>query len=356
MTDSIIRVGIAGFGRSGCNIHARWLREAPTQYRVVAVADELSGRRADAERDLGCATYADYHDMLAQAEFDLFVNATPSVWHPQATIEALEGGRHVVCEKPAARNVADFDRMVEASAKAKCTLAFFQNSRFYPYFDKLREVLASGVLGEIIHIRSVWSSFGRRWDWQTLQVYNGGNLMNTGPHPLDQALTLFGERSPQVFCQLKSIQPFGGDADDFALVTLYGENTPVIEVLVSSYLAYAEGEQYNISGTYGGLTGGPKGLRWRYFDPAQAPKHDFWKPWSLDRQYCREELPWVEQSWQPTLDLDDFQYNSRAFYNNVYAALTRGEPLIVTPAQVRRLVTVFEECHRQCPLPRRSAP
>jgi scyllo-inositol 2-dehydrogenase (NADP+) len=355
MSEPIVRVAIAGYGRSGCNIHARWLREAPEQYRIVAVADQLPERRADAERDFGCATYADYHGLLARTDVDLFINALPSFFHTRGTLEAFGQGLNVVCEKPIALSVADFDRMTAAAAATGKLFAPFQNSRFYPYFQKMREIIASGVLGEILHIRSVWSGFARRWDWQTLQENGGGNLNNTGPHPLDQAIVLFGERQPQVFCRMKSIQPFGGDADDWTAVTLYGDDAPVIEILVSSYLAYPLGEQYNISGTYGGLTGGPRGLNWRYFDPDKAPRHDFWRPWSQDRKYCSEELPWVEERWEPAQDLNDLQHNSRAFYDNLYAALVRGAELVVKPEQVRRQIAVLEECHRQNPLPRRES-
>jgi scyllo-inositol 2-dehydrogenase (NADP+) len=56
----IIRVGIAGQGRSGHDIHAEWLGKAKDRYRVVSVADQIAGRRADAERELGARAYTDY--------------------------------------------------------------------------------------------------------------------------------------------------------------------------------------------------------------------------------------------------------------------------------------------------------
>lgn len=354
MPDKIIRVGIAGYGRSGCDIHALWLKQAPGQYKIAAVADQLPERRADAKRDFDCSVYEDYRTMLLAGGFDLFINAMPSHLHPQGTIDAFRAGFNVVCEKPNAWKVADFDRMVAASKKAKKLFMPFQNSRFFPFFRKIREIIASGVLGEIIHIRINWSGFGRRWDWQTLQATHGGNLLNTGPHLVDHAVMLFGNEMPKVFAVLKSVQPFGGDAEDFAMVTLHGKRAPVIEILLSSYLAYPLGDQYNISGKYGGLTGGQKGLKWRYFDPAKAPVQTFWKPWSDNRKYCSEALPWVEESWEPPAsDLDAFQHNSRAFYNSVYEAMVNGAALVVKPAEVRRQIMIMEASHRQNPLPKK---
>lgn len=354
MAKKVIRVGIAGYGRSGCDIHARWLREDTKRFQVVAVADQLPKRRADAKRDFGCAVHRDYGDLLARADVDLFINSLPSFLHPKGTIDGLNAGNHVVCEKPLARRVKDFDAMVAAARKAKKVLAPFQNSRFYPFFIKMREIIDSGVLGEIVNIDIAWSGYGRRWDWQTYQEMDGGNLLNTGPHGMDHAVLLFGKKQPKVFCRMKAIHPFGGDADNYTAATLYGgRHDPVVELVISSFQAYPTGDRYNVCGAYGGLTGGPAGLTWKYFDPKKAPKQKVWKPWSLDRRYCGEALPWVEKTWQPPkAKHDDFNANSRAFYNNVYDVLTNKGKLIVKPAEVRRQVIVMEECHRQNPLPR----
>lgn len=357
MAGKKLRVAIGGYGRSGCDIHARWLREDPKKWQIVAVADQLAPRRKDAERDFGCATFKDYKELLknvSNKDVDLFVNALPSHLHSKGTVDAFAKKHNVVCEKPLARKVKDFDEMVAAAKKARKLFAPFQNGRFYPFLTKMRQVIDSGILGEIIHIRSAWSGFGRRWDWQTLQEFGGGNLLNTGPHPMDHAIMLFGPRKPKVFCQMRSNHTFGGDAEDFVSVTLYGKGSPMIEVTVSSCQAYSAADQYVISGTYGGMTGGPAGLKWKYFNPNTAPKHKMWKPWSLDRGYCREQLKWIEKSWEPSAATkDSFQYNSKAFYNNVYAALTKGAKLVVQPSEVRRQIEVIEECHRQNPLPKR---
>jgi predicted dehydrogenase len=357
MGRKVLKVGIGGYGRSGRNIHSAWLKQAPGKYKIVAVADELPERRKDAVDDFGCRVYKDHSELLKnEKELDLYINALPSFLHASGTIEALKAGNNVVCEKPTAANVRDFDRVVAAAEKAGKLYAPFQNSRFYPFFKKIREVLDSGVLGDILHIRSVWGGFGRRWDWQTLQEFGGGNLLNTGPHPMDHAIILFGDKQPKVFCRMKSIQPFGGDAEDFCSVTLYGDaSDPVIEVLLSSYLAYPLGDMYNISGTLGGLAGGPDGLRWKYFDPEKAPKQKLWPKWSDNRGYCSEKLPWVTRSWKrPKTKLNDFNLNCKSFYNNIYDVLVNGGELVVKPEEVRRQVKAIEECHKQNPLPKRA--
>jgi len=352
MAKPVIRVGIAGQGRSGYGIHARYLCTAGKQYQIAAVSDELADRRKEAREQFGCRTYADWREMLQDGDFDLLVNSLPSNLHPKGTIAGLRRGYHVVCEKPIAVKVADFDKMVAAAKQAKRVFAPFQNSRFWPYFAKVREVIASGVLGKILHIRLVWSGFKRRWDWQTRQDLWGGNLNNTGPHPMDQAVILFGSKMPKVFAQLRSEEGSYGDADDFAAVTLYGgKDDPVIEVLVSSYLAYGPDYAMTVCGTRGNLQAGPGVARWQYYNANKAPRHHLQEGWSQGRHFCSEKLPWTKKSWKRPAG-DNFQTLSAGFYNNLYDVLTGKGKLIVQPAEVRRQVAVLEECHRQNRLPK----
>ena len=147
----IIRVAIAGFGRSGYGIHTKCLREKQDKFKIVAVADELPERREDAVKEFGCPVFENYKDMLKNVKnIDLFVNATPSRFHVEASLAAIKAGLNVVSEKPSAPTVAEFDKIIAAAKKAKVLFYPFQNSRFYPFFDKIREVIASGVLGKII--------------------------------------------------------------------------------------------------------------------------------------------------------------------------------------------------------------
>jgi scyllo-inositol 2-dehydrogenase (NADP+) len=363
--NQVLRVAIAGQGRSGYCIHADCLKGMPDRYRIVAVADQIEERREDARREFGARVYDDWTGLLADGQFDLFVNALPTPLHVPVTLAALEAGKHVLCEKPMAASVAEFDRMVAAAARHKRVLAPFQNNRHQPFFEKIQEIIASGVLGKLVYIRSSWSAFSRRWDWQTWQKNMGGSLLNTGPHAIDQALVLFGDRrKPSVFCRMDSNNPFGADAEDHCTVTLYDpeRQAPQIDILISAYVAYPQGDRYSISGTFGGLSGNESQIRWRYFDPAKAPRQEMWN-WSVDRKYPSEQLPWVEERWdlEPEAGARTVGYTLRSLptgplrvYGNLHDVLTQGEPLLITTDQVRRQIEVIEECHRQNPLPRKG--
>ena len=229
-----IRVGILGQGRSGLDIHANWFSQVPRKYRIVAVADLLADRRQHARRELGCDAYADYKKLLARDDIELVVNVLPSHRHPGVTIEALEAGHHTVCEKPFSWNVAAVDEMISAARRSRRHLAPFQQSRYAPPFQKLLQVLDSGVLGRIVQINISHQNFARRWDWQTLQEFRGGNLLNTGPHPLDQAMCLLDFKKPdQIVCAMDRANTFG-DAEDHVKVLLRKRGLPAIDLEISS--------------------------------------------------------------------------------------------------------------------------
>lgn len=355
----VIRVAIAGQGRSGWGIHANYLRH-DKNFKIVAVADELPERRQQAVEELGCEAFCNYKELLEKApEFDLFINATPSRFHVEASMAAIKSGKakYVVSEKPSASCVAEFDMIVETAKENGVLFYPFQNSRFYPFFSKIREIIASGVLGKIVYIRTNWSGFGRRWDWQTRQDQLAGNLFNTGPHPVDQCVVLFGDEYPTVNATFASEHwDFPGDADNMALVRLTGPNNPTIDIDISSLQAYKIGNLYNISGTLGGLIADATKVQWKYFDPAKAPKQEFWKPWSKDRQYCGEQLPWVEQTWEysgANSNATGFSEIVHLLYTDFYKVVTEGKEPEIKLEQVRRQIYIMEEAHKQNPLPKK---
>jgi predicted dehydrogenase len=346
-----IRVGIIGQGRSGRDIHGAYLVQDPKHYQIVAAADFLEDRRRRAVEEYKCDAYADYHELLKRKDLGLIINASYSHTHAPITLEILKAGHNVVCEKPLAKRAAEVDRLIAASKKSGKMLAIFQQSRSAPYFLQVRKVIDSGVLGRIVQISIAFNSFSRRWDWQTLQEYNGGSLLNTGPHPLDQALELFGDGMPKVTCFMDRANTWG-DAEDYVKLILSGKGHPVIDLEISSCCAYPC-FTYNVQGTRGGLKGNTQMMEWKYFKPSEAPKQKLTltiKQEDGTPGYCREKLRWHEKKWEVSAAQSNlFNSMSAVFYRMIYNRLTRGVPLTTTPEQVRRQIAVIEECHRQNP-------
>jgi len=345
-----VRVGVIGQGRSGYSIHCAHFRQ-DQRYKITAIADPLQERLDHARSEFGCDVYADWRDLVARDDLDLVVNATPSHLHVPVTKAIIAAGKNVVCEKPLARRAAEVDELILAAREAGVIFTIYQQSRFAPYFTKVREVIDSGVLGRIILIKIAFNGFARRWDWQTLQENNGGNLLNTGPHPMDQALQLFGPGRPNILCIMDRANTFG-DAEDFCKVIMTGDGRPTIDLEISSCDAFSL-YTYHVHGTLGGLTGTTSALKWKYYKPEEAPEQKLIREPLPKQAYCREELPMHEESWQvPPKDSDLFMSMSDSYYGKLYETLTKGYPLAIHPDQVRRQIEVIEECHRQAPLSR----
>ena len=295
----MLKIGIIGQGRSGRNIHAKALHRpnVSEQFEIAAVCDLIPERcKETCEENPGCKAYTDYHAMLKEMNFDLVINATPNEQHPKVTIDILNAGFNCVCEKPMAYTAADADAMLETAKKNGKFFTVFQEAHYSPAFRRLMDVIKSGKLGRIVMAKVYFDCFGRRWDWQTLQCKEAGELSNTGPHPLDQALEIYGDADPEhVVCFMDRANSFG-DADDHVKLLLAGKGHPTIDFEVSRCSAYTP-FVYQLFGTNGGLTGGHDALKWKYFDPAEAPKQKVVFEPLPNRAYCGEPIRFYEESW-----------------------------------------------------------
>ncbi len=338
-----IAVGIAGLGRSGWNIHALALETLPDLFAVRAVTDPDAERRKEAVAKFGCRSCGTFEELCDDGEVEVVVVATPSLLHSPQTIHALACGKHVVCEKPMATSVADADKMIAAAEKSPGLLTVFQNRRFTPDFFKVREVVQSGRLGRIIQMRITSHTFGRRWDWQTLKEFGGGELNNTGAHFIDLALQFFGDGEPEIFCRFDRALT-SGDAEDHVKLVLTGPDAPIIDLEVTRACAYSQ-QTWHVMGTSGGLCGDAKALTWKYVDFSKLPERPVLREPVSDRTYNREDLPWIEESWRAP---ENPPLSGVPFYEELFEALRHGAPLTITPEQIRRQIAVLQRCHEIC--------
>ena len=341
--DDKVKVGIAGLGRSGWNIHARILEDLPDEYKVVAVSDPIENRRQEAAEKFGCKAFSEFDDLIKDEDVELVIVATPSYLHAPCTIKALEAGKNVVCEKPMATNLAEADAMIETAKKTGKILTVFQNSLFAPDYLKVKEVIQSGKLGRIVLVKIHNHTFGRRWDWQTLKKFGGGELRNNGVHLIIQGLQLLGDKEPEVFCDLQRTLTLG-DAEDHVKVILKASDSPLIDIEVTRACAYPQ-DNWLVMGTQGGLAGSHHSLRWRYFDPKDLPPRQVDTKPTPDRSYNVERIPWKEESWSSEAE---YRSSGIAFYKELYKTLRYGAPLPVTPEIVRRVMWIIEKCFELC--------
>lgn len=349
-----LKVAIIGQGRSGYSIHGSFLIDNADRFKVVAIVDLIEKRRLLAKKRYGedVITFENYKDLFGM-ELDLVINSTYSHLHYSITKDLLTHGFNVLTEKPFCGTADEVQDLIDTAKKHKRMLAVFQNSRFGAYFMKIKEIIDSKVLGDIIQVSINFSGFERRWDWQTLQSYNAGNLYNTGPHPLDQALQIFGEGMPKIKAFMRRVNTFG-DAEDYAKVILYGENKPLIDLEVTSCQGYKP-YVYNIQGSKGALTATMTQINWKYFKTEELPEQklliSFDKEGSDDPAYCKEPIKWYEEQWNGENEVyGTFGGMAKRYYDMLYNHMIKGDELTVTPEQVKIQIAVIEEAHRQNPM------
>ena len=349
---STINVAIIGQGRSGRDIHGAYFRsDRNTHFKVVAVVDALEERRIRAKEEYGCDVYASYQELFERKDIDLVINSTFSHLHAPVSIDLLEHGFNVICEKPFAKTYEDGCRVVKAAKKNGKMLNVFQQSRLAPYYREIRRILDSGMLGEIAQINIRFNGFARRWDWQTSKAYAGGGVRNTGPHPLDQAMDLLGfPENVNVFSKLGRYN-VSGDADDYAKIILTVPGKPLIDVEISSCDAYSP-YTYKVMAKNGSLRATMKQIEYKYFIPENEPPRPLvMEPLFTENRtpaYCSEKLTWHEETVEVTGNAFDIAVSN--YYNMIYLALAENRPMEITPEQVLTQLKVIDLIHAQNPL------
>jgi len=143
--------------------------------------------------------YADWRQMLAEERPDIVIVCLPNALHYEVTLAALEGGAHVLCEKPLATSVAEARAMFDAARRSGRHLMTAQHFRFDVAAQAIKRVVESGALGEIYYSEATalrrmgipsWGAFHQR------ALSAGGCLIDYGVHALDQTLWLASSPKP----------------------------------------------------------------------------------------------------------------------------------------------------------------
>jgi predicted dehydrogenase len=201
--DRTLRVGIIGTGgiAQGAHIPGYQRTEGVELYAACDVIEERA--RAMAEKFGIPHVFTDYEQMLKLPEVDIVSVCTPPFAHKDATIAALQAGKHVLCEKPMALDGTEAQAMVDAwyAARERYGNRFsvgFQ-SRFGRQAQTLKRFIDAGELGELYYGRT--AALRRRgvpgWGVFTKKSLNGGGpLIDIGVHALDLALWFLGHPEP----------------------------------------------------------------------------------------------------------------------------------------------------------------
>jgi len=171
-----LRIAFLGCGFI-TRVHSRNLRHLRSDIvcgyasRDQARASEFCGKYR------GTASYGDYAEAIADPNIDAVVIAVPPAFHLNLTLQALAAGKHVLVEKPAFPAMGDYEVVREARDRAGRVVLIGENDHYKPLAIKLRQLLAEGVIGEMVfgHFSSIVKRLKTADDWRNDESMAGGD-------------------------------------------------------------------------------------------------------------------------------------------------------------------------------------
>jgi predicted dehydrogenase len=197
-----LKVGIVGCGGIANGKHMPSLAKLDT-VEMVAFCDIVEERAVKAAKKFGtdnAKVYVDYKELLKDKTIDVVHVCTPNKSHADITVDALESGKHVMCEKPMAKTSADARRMVEAAKRTGKKLTIGYQNRFRPDSQYLYKTCERGDLGEVYFAKAhalrrravpTWGVFLNE------EEQGGGPLIDIGTHALDLTLWMMDNYKPK---------------------------------------------------------------------------------------------------------------------------------------------------------------
>src|SRR5689334_14005806 len=178
---------------------------------ILGIASRDVGKARAASESLGIPrAYGSYEDLLADPDIDAIYNPLPNHLHLAWTVKAAEAGKHVLCEKPIAMNTAETRELIEARNRTGVVIGEAFMVRTHPQWLRIRELIASGQLGELKLISSKFSYFNKAAEnIRNIKDYGGGGLMDIGCYPVTMSRFLFG-REPKRVLGLFEFDPESG--------------------------------------------------------------------------------------------------------------------------------------------------
>ncbi|MBE7091071.1 MAG: Gfo/Idh/MocA family oxidoreductase [Clostridiales bacterium] len=209
-----VRYGIIGLGNQGCTYNLGLFdKGAVPQSEVTAMCDvnpqKIEYMKSKTTNETA-VYFTDYKEMLDSGLVDAVLVEVPHYQHPEMVMECLKRGIHVICEKPAGVYAKQVREMNEFAKERNALFGMMFNQRMNPLYQKMREMVQSGEVGELMRVNWVIT------DWYRTQAYydsgswratwsgeGGGVLINQCPHQLDLVQWIVGKLPVKVngFCQ-----------------------------------------------------------------------------------------------------------------------------------------------------------
>jgi predicted dehydrogenase len=186
-----------GVGIIGCGLVGQRRAKALGKGRLIACADVNEMRAKALAGSSGAKVFVDWRELLSLVGVEIVVIATLHDSLADITLAAVEAGKHVLVEKPAARNLAELEPVRRAVERSRVKVHVGFNHRYHRAFRKARELFEAGALGELMFVRARYGHGGRIGydkEWRaTPGLSGGGELLDQGPHLIDLSRWFLGD-------------------------------------------------------------------------------------------------------------------------------------------------------------------
>ncbi len=259
MADKPLQIGVIGAGQVAQVSHLpAWLRLRPG-VQLAAVCDEDKARLRAVAQKFGIPRAAtDFEEILRDQAVDAVDICTPNHLHAPMAVAALRAGKHVLCERPMARNGREAEAMVKAAEKAGLVLMCAMNNRFRDDVQILRRFIKKGEIGGLFYVKTGWLRRGGSYGWKAERAMSGGGaFLDLGVQMLDIAIWLAGDRQV-VTVSAQVHRPRPDAVEDAAVALIRCKDGLVITVEVSWSLNIERDVAYlNAFGTRGAASLSP---------------------------------------------------------------------------------------------------
>lgn len=331
-----VQIALASYGMSGQVFHGPFLRVHPG-FRVVKILERSKEISKTLFPEARIVTTFD--QLLEDPRLEVVIVNTPDRFHYEMARQALQADKHVVVEKPFTFTSAEADELIGLAKDRQKLLTVYQNRRWDSDFLTLKQVMESGVLGQLVEYESHFDRFRTvaPHTWKEEEGDHAGVLYNLGSHLVDQALVLFG-LPEAVTAHLRKVRP-GSQIFDYFDIRLHYPSFAAI--LKCSYLVKEEGPRYTLHGTEGSF------LKWG-IDPQEEALKTGTLP--VGEEWGKE--PESKQGWlnalanQPDaiVRVPTIPGNYTSFYDNLYHAVRHRMALAVKPQEARDTIRILELC------------
>lgn len=236
MNKKLFKLGIIGFGGMGSYHHKDLANYSRLQVKGVF---DLNKERLDYAKELGLVAYESQEALLNDEEIDAVLIATTNEVHKELCIEAIEAGKHVICEKPVTLSSDELIEIMDAAKEHKKVFTINQNRRTNKDFVLMRRKIEEGLIGKPYIIESrVEGSRGMPSGWRTIKELGGGMMLDWGVHLIDQLMYMIPEKVVSIYSRMYNVQ-YSEVEDNFSLTMVFESGlTCIIEVFTNNYIKH----------------------------------------------------------------------------------------------------------------------